>query len=705
MPKLRVIIKPPPEPQGEPEQQVEALRDYLLQMSEELAYVLTHLEADNINDSTFERIQGMIPRPYTGLPVMDGDASAGQSEQWARGDHRHGHDSTKADVTALEETAGDLADHVTDTGNPHEVTAAQVGLGNVDNVRQYSASNPPPIPTPGEVGAVPVTREINGHALSADVDLDYSDVGAVPTTLEVNGHALSGDIDLTAADVGAVSTADVGAAGGVAELDSNGMVPSAQLPSYVDDVLEYASLSDFPVTGESGKIYVALDTGRTYRWSGSAYTEISESLALGETSSTAYRGDRGKTAYDHSQVTSGNPHNVTAAEVGLGNVANERQYSALNPPPLPTPADIGAATAQDLSNHVGDTANPHGVTAAQAGARPDTWMPTAADVGARADTWMPTASDVGARPDTWTPTASDVGARPDDWVPDAEDVPYDNTGSGLMATDVQAAIDEIAQGGGGGGTAAAAVSYDNTGSGIAATNVQDAIDEVYGDIPAQASDIGAQPTITASGILKGDGAGGVSAAVAGTDYQAPLTAGTDYATPAELADKANQAQLAYVETGTTASRAYSVGEYFCWNGLLYRVTSPISNGGTITPGTNCEAAAGGLANSYGMDISNAITINNSRLKNAIIKAYLYPNRKVEVSVVAEANVTLTSAQNTLLSISSPYYPTSGLYYCGVGMVRLTTPVAVYVGNVTQLNVQHGGLSVGDKVSLNISWYI
>ena len=94
------------------------------------------------------------------------------------------------------------------------------------------------------------------------------------------------------------------------------MVPSAQLPSYVDDVLEYASLSVFPVTGESGKIYVALDTNKTYRWSGSAYTEISESLALGETSSTAYRGDRGKAAYDHSQLTSGNPHNVTAAEAG-----------------------------------------------------------------------------------------------------------------------------------------------------------------------------------------------------------------------------------------------------------------------------------------------------------------------------------------------------------------------------------------------------
>lgn len=88
-----------------------------------------------------------------------------------------------------------------------------------------------------------------------------------------------------------------GAANGIAELDQTGKVPSSQLPSYVDDVLEYASLESFPQEGESGKIYVALDTNKTYRWGGSAYAEISESLALGETSTTAYRGDRGAAAY------------------------------------------------------------------------------------------------------------------------------------------------------------------------------------------------------------------------------------------------------------------------------------------------------------------------------------------------------------------------------------------------------------------------
>lgn len=85
---------------------------------------------------------------------------------------------------------------------------------------------------------------------------------------------------------------------GLAELDSTGKVPAAQLPSYVDDVLEFSTKAQFPQTGETGKIYVAKDTNLTYRWTGTQYLEISQSLALGETSSTAYPGDKGKANRD-----------------------------------------------------------------------------------------------------------------------------------------------------------------------------------------------------------------------------------------------------------------------------------------------------------------------------------------------------------------------------------------------------------------------
>lgn len=102
-----------------------------------------------------------------------------------------------------------------------------------------------------------------------------------------------------------------GVAGGFASLDGTGKVPAAQLPSYVDDVLEgYVSDGKFysdegkqdEVPLESGKIYVDLGTNKTYRYSGTQLTEISASLALGETASTAFAGDKGKTAYDHSQA-------------------------------------------------------------------------------------------------------------------------------------------------------------------------------------------------------------------------------------------------------------------------------------------------------------------------------------------------------------------------------------------------------------------
>ncbi len=96
-----------------------------------------------------------------------------------------------------------------------------------------------------------------------------------------------------------VKRSEMGVSSGVATLDTTGKVPSSQLPSYVDDVLEYTNKAGFPTTGESGKIYIDKATNITYRWSGTTYVEISPSLALGETSSTAYPGNKGKTTTDN----------------------------------------------------------------------------------------------------------------------------------------------------------------------------------------------------------------------------------------------------------------------------------------------------------------------------------------------------------------------------------------------------------------------
>ena len=167
--------------------------------------------------------------------------------------------------------------------------------------------------TGAEQGDVPVIQ--SGGKLLASILPDLSGT-YVPVGTTINGKPLSENVSLSAADVGAIPATEKGQPNGVATLGSDGKVPSSQLPAYVDDVAEYPTRSDFPETGQDGVIYVAEDTNLTYRWSGSAYVEISPSLALGETAFTAYYGDKGKAAYDHSQAKNANPHQTTYAQVG-----------------------------------------------------------------------------------------------------------------------------------------------------------------------------------------------------------------------------------------------------------------------------------------------------------------------------------------------------------------------------------------------------
>lgn len=173
----------------------------------------------------------------------------------------------------------------------------------------------------------------------------------VPKTRKVNNKALSADITLSAGDVGAIPTTEKGTANGVASLDETGKVPSAQLPSYVDDVVEgYMSANKFyqeaahttEITCEAGKIYVDMATNKTYRWSGTALVEISASLALGETSSTAYRGDRGKTAYEHSQAAHA-PANAEANVQSDWDVTDTASDAYIKNKPTSLPASGGDA--------------------------------------------------------------------------------------------------------------------------------------------------------------------------------------------------------------------------------------------------------------------------------------------------------------------------------------------------------------------------
>lgn len=169
------------------------------------------------------------------------------------------------------------------------------------------------------------TVKVNSSALTPDINkaIDIK----VPTVLSeltddvgfVDRSNFDNEIENVRAEIALKLDASLkGTANGVAELDANGKVLTSQLPSFVDDVIEAENFAVLPTEGETGKIYVTLDNNKTYRWSGSAYVEISASLALGETDSTAYRGDRGKVAYDH--ATDANKINSAVAS-GMYKVA------------------------------------------------------------------------------------------------------------------------------------------------------------------------------------------------------------------------------------------------------------------------------------------------------------------------------------------------------------------------------------------------
>lgn len=178
---------------------------------------------------------------------------------------------------------------------------AEVGLGNVDNTAD-SAKSVKYATSAGSAGAVAwanVSGKPSTFAPSAHThnDLYYqkSEVDGKLSGKAAASHK-HGAGDITSVNASAIS----------------GVIAAANLPSFVDDVVEgYLNGGKFykekktngtyatEITAESGKIYINLNDSKTYRWSGSAYAVISETIALGETSSTAYRGDRGAAAYNH----------------------------------------------------------------------------------------------------------------------------------------------------------------------------------------------------------------------------------------------------------------------------------------------------------------------------------------------------------------------------------------------------------------------
>lgn len=220
---------------------------------------------------------------------------------------------------------GDGTQYLTNNGTYVPLDKNSVGLGNVDNTADLDK----PISTATQNALDGKVDKEEGKSLVADSlitklegldDQDTIDAAIenVKNTIDqytVNGHKISENPTLTKADVGLgnvtneaqIPLSQKGAANGVATLTENGKVPASQLPTYVDDVLEGTLVSPTEFTlnegqqGEvkqSGVVYVDTITNKSYRWSGSQYVMTGSDLALGETSSTAYAGDKGKQVTD-----------------------------------------------------------------------------------------------------------------------------------------------------------------------------------------------------------------------------------------------------------------------------------------------------------------------------------------------------------------------------------------------------------------------
>ena len=183
----------------------------------------------------------------------------------------------------------------------------------------------------------------NGTSGVTTKAIDTTSGGTTSSSALITSGAVKSGLDTK------LNTALKGAASGLAELDENGKVPSSQLPSYVDDVIEgYYKEADgkfyeestyvTEIPGEAGKIYVDLSTEKSYRWSGSLFVFIGSPLSLGTTSSTAFRGDYGNIAYLHATDVN---RLTTATAEGLYKIAATSEGHV---------ASLSAVQASDIAN-------------------------------------------------------------------------------------------------------------------------------------------------------------------------------------------------------------------------------------------------------------------------------------------------------------------------------------------------------------------
>jgi hypothetical protein len=246
---------------------------------------------------------------------------------------------TNKPVSTSQQSALDLKAPLaspTFTGTVNGITKSMVGLGNVDNISDIN--KPVSVPQASADAAVQANAAIDASTKANSAQAhsiqranhtgtqDIATINGLQTALDnkaalAHGHNISDISNLQ-------NTLDNKQPVGNYATLINGLVPAVQLPSYIDDVLEYLNLSTFPVVGETGKIYISLDNNKTYRWGGSSYIEITASPgstdSIAEGGVNKYYTDARASAAAPVQSVAGKIGNISLVknDVGLGNVDN-----------------------------------------------------------------------------------------------------------------------------------------------------------------------------------------------------------------------------------------------------------------------------------------------------------------------------------------------------------------------------------------------
>ena len=304
--------------------------------------------------------------------------------------HAHTNGTLDVRITPLDENSyeprnNNIQAHIARVDNPHGVTKAQVGLGNADNTADVDKkvlsatrlTTPRSITISGDVSGsvsfdgstdvnISTTVQPNSVALGVDTTGNYVSsvvAGSGVTVTGVVGEGWTPSIAITPVgtsgtytkvttnDKGQVVSGDTLTANDIPNLDASkitsGIIDAARLPAYVDDVLEYANLNVFPAVGEAGKIYVALDTNKAYRWSGSTYVYITsgavDSVAGKTGVVTLVKADVGLANVDN--TSDANKPVSTATQNALNLKANATNAVLTGIPTAPTAA-VGTNTTQ-----------------------------------------------------------------------------------------------------------------------------------------------------------------------------------------------------------------------------------------------------------------------------------------------------------------------------------------------------------------------